>query len=252
MKYYFLASYLPEILRDDIKIRVSLGDLLEERFHIPEPDWKEIELVLLGRDVLVLEKLLSGKTVSISHSLFSVEFWQDQIKSAKEGPEFVLDFLRSTDLRSIGFKEIDRLYAGYFLHALGTTANEFARDYFIFQQNLRNVVAALRARQKGLDPSEYLIGDGEVVNILSSSTAEDFGLSLEFPWIESLIKAETPHERQAMVEQIQWDYLDEHAGPDPFDFRVILAYLLKLEILERQLALSEDKGMEIVRRLGGL
>ena len=252
MKYYFLASYLPEILRDDIKIRVSLGDLLEERFHIPEPDWKEIELVFLGRDVLVLEKLLSGKTVSISHSLFSVEFWQDQIKSAKEGPEFVLDFLRSTDLRSVGFKEIDRLYAGYFLHALGTTANEFVRDYFIFQQNLRNVVAALRARQKGLDPSEYLIGEGEVVNILSSSTAEDFGLSLEFPWIESLIKAETPHERQAMVEQIQWDYLDEHAGPDPFDFRVILAYLLKLEILERQLALSEDKGMEIVRRLGGL
>lgn len=252
MKYYFLASYLPEILRDDIKIRVSLGDLLEERFHIPEPDWKEIELVLLGRDVLVLEKLLSGKTVSISHSLFSVEFWQDQIKSPKEGPEFVLDFLRSTDLRSVGFKEIDRLYAGYFLHALGTTANEFVRDYFIFQQNLRNVVVALRARQKGLDPSEYLIGEGEVVNILSSSTAEDFGLSLEFPWIESLIKAETPHERQAMVEQIQWDYLDEHAGPDPFDFRVILAYLLKLEILERQLALSEDKGMEIVRRLGGL
>ena len=252
MKYYFLASYLPEILRDDIKIRVSLGDLLEERFHIPEPDWKEIGLVLLGRDVLVLEKLLSGKAVSISHSLFSVEFWQDQIKSPKEGPEFVLDFLRSTDLRSVGFKEIDRLYAGYFLHALGTTANEFARDYFIFQQNLRNVVAALRARQKGLDPSEYLIGEGEVVNILSSSTAEDFGLSLEFPWIESLIKAETPHERQAMVEQIQWDYLDEHAGPDPFDFRVILAYLLKLEILERQLALSEDKGMEIVRRLGGL
>lgn len=252
MKYYFLASYLPEILRDDIKIRVSLGDLLEERFHIPDPDWKEIELVLLGRDVLVLEKLLSGKTVSISHSLFSVEFWQDQIKSPKEGPEFVLDFLRSTDLRSVGFKEIDRLYAGYFLHALGTTANEFVRDYFIFQQNLRNVVAALRARQKGLDPSEYLIGEGEVVNILSSSTAEDFGLSLEFPWIESLIKAETPHERQAMVEQIQWDYLDEHAGPDPFDFRVILAYLLKLEILERQLALREDKGMEIVRRLGGL
>jgi hypothetical protein len=252
MKYYFLASYLPEILRDDIKLRVSLGDLLEERFHIPEPDWKEIELVLLGRDVLVLEKLLSGKTVSISHSLFSVEFWQDQIKSPKEGPEFVLDFLRSTDLRSVGFKEIDRLYAGYFLHAFGTTANEFVRDYFIFQQNLRNVVAALRARQKGLDPSEYLIGEGEVVNILSSSTAEDFGLSLEFPWIESLIKAETPHERQAMVEQIQWDYLDEHAGPDPFDFRVILAYLLKLEILERQLALSEDKGMEIVRRLGGL
>jgi hypothetical protein len=164
----------------------------------------------------------------------------------------VLDFLRSIDLQSVGFKEIDRLYASYFGYVLGVTANEFMRDYFTFQQNLQNIMAALRARQKGLDPSEYLIGEGDVVQILSSSTAEDFGLSLEFPWIESLIKTETPHERQAMVEQIRWAYLDEHAGPDPFDFRVILAYLLKLEILERQLALSEEKGMEKVRRLGGL
>jgi Protein of unknown function (DUF2764) len=252
MKYYFLASYLPELQRDDIKIRYPLEKLLEERFHIPELDWKEIELVLLARDVLILEKLLSGKTVTIEHSLFTLEFWQDQIKSPKEGPDFVLDFLRSTDLQNVGFKEIDRLYASYFEYVLGTTANEFTREYFTFQQNLRNIVAALRARQKGLDPSEYLIGEGEVVNLLSSSTAEDFGFSLEFPWIESLIKAETPHERQAMVEQIQWDYLDEHAGPDPFDFRSILAYLLKLEISERKLAFIEEKGMEKVRRLGGL
>lgn len=77
MKYYFLASYLPEIQRDDIKIRFSVGEFLEERFHISEPDWKEIELVRLGRDVLVVEKLLSGKSVSIDHSLFPSEFWQD-------------------------------------------------------------------------------------------------------------------------------------------------------------------------------
>ncbi len=252
MKYYFLASYLPEIHRDDIKIRVTLGDLLEERFHIPESDWKEIELVLLGRDIFVLEKLLSGKTVSIEHTLFSLDFWQDQIKSPKEGPEFLLDFLRSTDLQNMGAREVDKLYASYFDHVLGSTSHEFVRDYFVFQQDLRNVVAALRARKKGLDPSDYLIGEGEIVNILCSSTAEDFGLALEFPWIESLIKAKTPHESQAVIDEIQWDFLDEHAGADPFDFRMILAYLLKLEILHRQLALSEEKGMEKVRRLGGL
>jgi vacuolar-type H+-ATPase subunit C/Vma6 len=252
MKYYFLASYLPEIHRDDIKIRISLGNLLEERFHILESDWKEIELLLLGRDIFVLEKLLAGKTVSMEHTVHSLEFWQEQIKSPKEGPEFVLDYLRMSDLATIGFKDIDRLYWAYFEYVLEATANDFMRDYYMFQQNLRNVVAALRARQKGLDPSEYLIGEGEVVRVLSSSTAEDFGLSMEFPWIESLIKAETPHERQAVVDEIQWDYLDQHAGPDPFDFRVILAYLLKLEILERQLALSELEGMEKVRRLGGL
>jgi hypothetical protein len=91
-----------------------------------------------------------------------------------------------------------------------------------------------------------------VVKVLSSSTAEDFGLGAEYPWVEDLIKAEAPHERQELIDRILWDYLDENAGPDPFDFRVILAYLLKLEILHRQLALNEDAGMEKVRRLGGL
>jgi hypothetical protein len=252
MKYYFLSSYLPEIHRDDIKIRVTLGELLEERFHVPERDWKEIELVLLGRDVFIIERLLSGRPVSMEHSLFGVEFWRDQIKSPKEGPDFFLEFLRSTDLSNFGPREIDKLYAAYFEHVFTTTTNDFIRAYFRFQQDLRNVVAALRARRKGLDPSEHVIGEGEVVKVLSSSTAEDFGLSAQYPWVEDLIKAEAPHERRELIDRIRWDYLDENAGPDPFDFRVILTYLLKLEILHRQLALNEDAGMEKVRRLGGL
>jgi Protein of unknown function (DUF2764)/ATP synthase (C/AC39) subunit len=252
MKYYFLASYLPELHRDDIKIRVSLNDLLEERFHIPEQDWKEIELVLLGRDIIIIDKLLRGKTIDPEHSLFNVEFWRDQIKSPKEGPEFLLEFLRSTDLQVFGTKEINRLYGAYFDYVLADTASAFLRGYFSFQRDFRNMMAALRARQKGLDPSEYLVGEGEFVDILGSSTAEDFGLGREYPWLESLIKAEAPHQRQEMIDQILWDYLDENAGPDPFGFNVILAYLLKIEILHKRLALSEEKGMEKVRRLGGL
>lgn len=251
MKYYFLSSYLPEIHRDDIKIRVPLGELLEERFHIPEQDWKEIELVLLGRDVFIIERLLSGKSVSMTHSLFGIDFWREQIKSPKEGPDFLLEFLLGTDLRAFGPKEIDKLYAAYFDHVFSTTGNDFVRNYFTFQQDLRNVLAAMRARLKGLDPAEHVIGEGEVAKRLSGSTAEDFGLAGEYPWLEHLIKAEAPHERQEVIDRILWDYLDENEGPDPFDFRVILAYLLKLEVLHRRLALSEEKGMEKVRRLGG-
>jgi Protein of unknown function (DUF2764) len=251
MKYYFLSSYLPEIHWDDIKIRVPLGALLEERFHIPEQDWKEIELVLLGRDVFIIERLLTGKPASIPHSLFGVDFWRDQIKSPKEGPDFLLEFLLSTDLRGLGPKEINKLHEAYYDHVLSTTENDFIRDYFTFQRNLRNVLAAMRARRRGLDPSEHVIGEGEVVKLLTGSTAEDFGLTGEYPWLEDLIKAEAPHEHQEVIDRILWKYLDENAGPDPFDFKGILAYLMKLEILHRRLTLSEEKGMEKVRRLGG-
>ena len=54
------------------------------------------------------------------------------------------------------------------------------------------------------------------------------------------------------IEQILWDYLDEQTTQVYFDFEVILAYLLKLQLLEKRLALSEERGMEIVRHLEGV
>lgn len=252
MKYYFLASYLPEINKDDLKIKFTLSDLMEERFHIQVRDWEDIEKVLLGRDVLILERLLSGKTVSMEQSLFDIEFWRDQIKSPKEGPEFLLDFLRGTDLQGFGARDVDRLYAAYYDYVLSTTSHDSLCAYFTFQKDLRNILAALRAREKRLAPSEYLIGEGELVNVLGTSTAEDFGLTAEYPWLERLMAAKQPHQRQDVIDGILWEYLDENVGPDPFDFRAILAYLLKLEILQKRLALSDEEGMEKVLRLGGL
>lgn len=251
MKYYFLVSYLPEISRYDIKIRFTLSDLLEERFHLPVADWKEIELVLLGRDILIIEKLLSGKRISLEHSLFTPEFWRDEIKSPKECPDFLQEYLISVDPSSFGPKDVDRLYSAYFEYVLATTRNDFLKGYFSFHMDLRNIAAALRARRNRLDPSEHVIGEGDLVEILGISTAEDFGLSGQYPWLENLLKADAPHLRQEAMEHILWDYLDEKSGPDVFGFNVILTFLLKLQFLHERLALSKEKGMEKVRRLGG-
>ena len=106
MKYYFLASYLPEIHRDDIKIRVSLGDLLEERFHIPEPDWKEIELVLLGRDVLVLEKLLSAPVLYLSRYIIrnKADYYRflQEVRTKDGWTEWLLYMLKAIEETSYG------------------------------------------------------------------------------------------------------------------------------------------------------
>ena len=253
MKYYFLAAYLPEIHRDDTKIRISLSELLEERFHIPKADWREIELVLLGRDIIILDSLLKGKDLNMEHSIFSLEFWKEQIKSPQEGPEFIQEFLTKWDRETFGVKDSDRLRAAYFNHVISNTANSFLRDYFIFQRDLYNILAAKRARKIGLEPAEYIIGEGDLTEKLKTSTAEDFGLEEEeFPWLEDLNKAETPHQQQETLDRILWEYLDENSGPDIFHFNVILAYLLKLEILHKRLALGEEEGMEKVRRFGGV
>jgi len=253
MKYYFLVTYLPDIQRDDKKIKFRFADLLGEKYYIEPDDWREIELLLLARDIFLLEKLLSGKDADVEHTLYDKEFWKEQIKAPKEVPVFLEEFLqRHAEERSFGPEQVNRLHEIYFDHVIRSTANPFLRDYFEFEKLLRNTLAAIRARRKGLPPSDHILGAGEIVEQLGRSSAEDFGLGQEIPWIERLAEMKDPLQMEDALEQILWDYIDEQTTQVYFDFEVILAYLLKLQLLERRLALSEEQGMEIVRHLEGV
>ena len=253
MKYYFLVTYLPEIQRDDKKVKLRFADLLDEREYMAPDDWRQIELVLLSRDFLLLERLLSGKDADADHSLYDKEFWKDQIKAPKEVPDFLEAFFQEmADEKSFGPEQVNRLHGIYYAHAIQTSTNVFLKEYLAFERLLRNVLAAIRARRKGLPPSDHILGEGEIVEQLGRSSAEDFALGQEIPWIERLVAAKDPLQLEDTIEQILWDYLDEQTVQVYFDFEVILAYLLKLQLLEKRLALSEERGMEIVRHLEGV
>lgn len=249
MKYHFLASYLPELNRDDRKIRVGLADLLGERFHIAPEDWQEIELILLGQDITVLERLLSGKPVQVEHALYDVGFWRDQIKSPQDGPEFLQEYLRSLEPGTFSPKDADRLHSAYLDYVLSRSGSPLLQTYFEFDRDLRNVFSAVRARRKGRDPQDHLIGEGDFVDALGRSGAEDFGLGTDHPWIEKLGTARTPIEIQDLYDQLLWTHLEQHEDADPFAFDRLLSYLLKLQILERRLAMNDVAGMDMVKRL---
>lgn len=251
MKYYFMSGYLPEVNREDLKLKVTLGDLIDEKFHFDPSDWKEVELLLLGKDIFIIEKLLAGKPASTIDSLYGVEFWKDQIKSPKEGPDFIIDYLQTREEGRLKARDADRLYAAYYDYVLEQTQNDLVNQYALFERNLRNILAALRARQKGLVVADHLVGESDVVDELGRSSAEDFGISGEFPWIEELLSIDSPTQGQEVIERIRWDFLDERSATDQFHFNFILTYLLKLQILEKRLELSAEVGMAKVRQLEG-
>jgi hypothetical protein len=249
MKYYFLVAFLPELQRDDRKFKIGLTELISGQYDIPPEDMQEIKLILLGRDIFMVEKLLSGKAVKLDHSIYDVDFWQEQIKSPQEGPQFIIDYIGGLEPGKYGPQDADRLYGAYYEHVIAQSRYPFLKEYFRFERNLRNIIAALRARQKEWNLAHYLVGDDEWVSNLERSSVEDFGLSDEYPWISNLLSTDYPPQRQDLIEQIIWEYLETKVGNDPFHFNAILSYILKLEILEKKLSMSQEKGMNIVRRL---
>jgi hypothetical protein len=249
MRYYFLVAYLPEIHRDDKKLKLRLSDLLQEKDHITEQDWKQVELLLLSGDLLQIERLLAGKSNEVEYSLYGLEFWKEQLKSPREVPEFMAEPFETIAAEGMTPRNLDRLQDAYYRHVIDNASSSFLREYMLFEKDLRNTVAAVRARRKGLPASDSVVGEGDVVDLLSRSTAEDFGLSAQYPWIEKIVSAKGPVETEEAIQQIVWDNIDEMTEKLDFDFDVVLAYLLKLHLLERSIGLSEEQGMETVRQL---
>lgn len=249
MKYYFLATYLPELAREDKRVRLGLADVLADRGLLAPEDWREVELVCLARDVLMVERLLAGRPAAMPDAVYDLDFWREQVKSPNEGPEFMQAFLRVHAGGEFGPRQVDQLWAAYYEHVLAVSRNPLLKAWAGFERDLRNLLAALRARRQGLNVADHLVGDSDLAASLARANAEDFGLGREYPWLERVLAAKDPLEMQALVDQIQWDFLEQNTGADPFAFEAILAYLLKLMMVERRLALDEEAGMAMVRQL---
>lgn len=249
MKYYFLVSYLPEIHPDDRKLKYRLADLLDEKVQIAPEDWEDVGLLLLAGDILQIEKLLAGKETTVEFTLYGRDFWKDQIKSPKEVPGWASDFFEDLSAGGFSARHLDRLYGDYFDFAARQATNPFLRKYLQFESDFRNILSAVRARRQGLPPAGYLVGESDLVALLARSSAEDFGVRQEYGWIEQILDVETPLDIEQTVQRIRWETVDAMIEPNQFEFDVVLAYLLKLQLLERALGLSEEQGLDIVRRL---
>lgn len=249
MNYYFLVTYLPEIHRDDRKVKVGVAAVLDEKEHIAAADWRDVELALLRRDVFLLERLLLGKDVDVEHAVYGKEFWKDQVQSPQAPPLGLEEFLLSVKETGFGPGDADTLYDIYVEHVLRRAGSSLLRAYVRFDRDVRNVVAALRARRRGLPPADALVGGGDLVEQLSRSTADDFGLGAEMPWVERLRDAADPLQQDDAVEEILWTFLEERVAGRHFEFDVVLSYLLRAELLERRLALNDEHGRHMVREL---
>ena len=249
MKYYDLATYLPELTRQDKKLRLRMADLLADAGLLAPGDRREVDLVLLAGDVLMVERLLAGHPLEVPLALNDLAHWREQLKAPLEAPEFMRLAIRAAAGGEFGPRQVDRLWDGYYEHALASSGNQLLKAFLAFERDLRTIQAAFRARRQGLNLAEHLVGDEELVALLGRSNAEDFGLGREHPWLEKLLAAKDPAQTRDLVEQALWDFLAQNAGADPFDFDAILAYVIQLMMVEKRLALDEQAGMELVRQL---
>ena len=169
----------------------------------------------------------------------------DEIKdNLGEKDSAVLDFL----LR--GFQP-NQLNPDFYALALRHGV-KFIREYFRFDLNLRNAKVRFLNRELGRDPEE------DVVTGKGSSEDEDLDIDLyrfragefeEAVKVENALASGDLLSREKELDDVTWAKINALETFHYFDLTAVLAYVAKLNIVNRWLALDEQKGRELFHQL---
>ena len=153
----------------------------------------------------------------------------EQIKSQCSRKDCeVIDFLLS------GFKD-ENLNEEFYRKALSHNSG-FIREYFRFDLNLRN--AKVRYINESLDRPENM----DIMDV-------DGGVFEEKDKASEILHGIDILERERGLDDLSWEKINGMTIFNYFDMTVILAFIAKLNIIDRWLRLDEERGRELFRNL---
>ena len=261
--YYCLVAGLPDLIMEDRKLAfssVAFRELLQQDVH-PQ-DFKLVRLFYLPFDHLnILSLLYDEKPVYDKRGNFPEEEIEEltnkktfEVAEGFDVPDYILEFMDEyfTGEEKPSKTEAERRLTKDYYDHMQSFRNSFLDDYNRYELNMRNMLTALNGRKFDMDVSAEIIGDGDIEQALKKSRARDFGLSNDIDNIEAIIQLyEMPNllDRELKMDRLRWSFLDEASFFNYFTIEKVLAFVIKVFIVERWISLDAEKGRELIKQL---
>lgn len=234
MLYHCLLVGLQD-LSLDTKQRLTPEQLETEiRENLTKSDLEAFDLLCMKPTDERITELLEAAREGVSYSSVS-----GAATSPTLGEES--NFLREEDLRA------------QLMYQEGMKSkNAFVRDWFAFNLNLNNILAAVICRKHGFDIRKNIVGEGEVQDALRTSNQKDFGLSATLPEIDDILRlseVEDLYEREKKTDALRWAWLEDKTLFRYYEAENVFAYWLEAQMLYRWDILNKETGEQIFRDL---
>ena len=169
--------------------------------------------------------------------------------------EEIKDNLGEKDTETLDFLldgfDPKKLGADFYALALKSPV-KFIREYFRFDLNLRNAKVRYLNRVLGRPEDQDVVtgmgtGDEEGLDIDGYRfTGGEFEESTK---VQNALESASLLDREKSLDDITWEKVDSLETFHYFDLTAVLAYVAKLHIVDRWLALDEEKGRELFHKL---
>lgn len=259
--YYSLVAGLREYALDaDTKGFDAKGIVEEILGEVNASDASEVRLLYGYYDCENILALRAGRSAHNPLGNFTREELEQELKAPRLLPQGIARVVMAyADPEGEEAEEIDTarrfetaLFAAYY-DACRRARSRFLRAWSEFDRTLRNVTAALAARAASRPVEEVVVGGGDVAEQLQRSSAADFGLRGELPFVDTVIAAMNDEanllEKERKIDLVRWEEATELATFDYFNINAILSYLVRINIVARWARLDAARGREMFGRL---
>ena len=264
--YYYLISGLPEVKLSDSKAKYDINEITQNILsNLSDKDVKLFNYFIYQNDnknlvnAIALSKgLFSPYSVHLEPSIFSKEEIQ-KYANLSNLPNYMVKFLednKNTEWENI--RHIENSLLSLYYEEMIQTGNAFIREYALFMRNLKNILAALNGKALGFSGDEIskeLIGDYPLISALTKSSAADFGLGREIPYINSIIdtfnssdKAD-PYNLENVECSLVNGFLDRLTSIKSFTTDNLFAYYINLTYAVSINGRNEEEGKKHLQTL---
>lgn len=264
--YYYLISGLPEVKLSDSKAKYDINEITRNILsNLSDKDIKLFNYFIYQNDnknlvnAIALSKgLFSPYFVHLEPSIFSKEEIQKYVNLSNL-PNYMVKFLednKNTEWENI--RHIENSLLSLYYEEMIQTGNAFIREYALFMRNLKNILAALNGKALGFSGDEIskeLIGDYPLIYALTKSSAADFGLGREIPYINSIIdtfnssdKAD-PYNLENVECSLVNGFLDRLTSIKSFTTDNLFAYYINLTYAVSINGRNEEEGKKHLQTL---
>ena len=246
----------PTIELADAKPGMSVADMRAQlEPELTDADRRLLSLLFLRHDAENLVALLKDPEAEVTaDGLYSREEYGQILQEASEidlgaskYPAFLVDFAHQyPDMQQqAGFFAEDEMLIRYYQYGISQSSDSMVRQWFQLNLDVTNIMTAMIARKQGWNASEYVRGEGEVVDMIRTNDSHDFGLGALLDYtaaIMPIVDEQDPVEKERRLDAFKWLWLDEKTFADTFSVEAVFAYLCKLEIQERWARLDAEQG----------
>jgi hypothetical protein len=261
--YYYLVAGLPDLLLDESRnvapLREWLGEIEPQLEGGDRPLLRVVRYPYDNRNIVAA--LEGGQGEHDERGVFGADELAAEIKHPEGLPAYALTFLeahREGRQAFAGLTATDQL-AWLFYEEMFGHANGFVREWFLFDCNLRNLLAALAVREAAERSSQdaraalagAIVCRTDVTEQILKSTAPDFGLAGMAPWsarVLALPRGDLVASEKG-VDLLRWQTLDELTVFSYFGVETVLAFCLKLAMVERWMGLDAAEGKGLLEKL---